>query len=493
MESNEFFGESIVNFFNYKNASGRLGAAIGNHDFDFGLENMRNMFNLSEFPHLVANIYNKTDNSTNVFPNTLKNQIFQVGSLKVGVFGLSTVNTPQTTATSAGLKELEFQDYVNISIMQSKFLRENGADIVLLDAHVGVRCKNGNMSESEILKIRTKKTKVDILCNENDELYRFLSRIPSDILDGVIAGHKHDIVHHWINDIPVVVGQKNARYFNVLYLTYDKRTKKVIKDLTKIEGPVPICETLPDFRRSCFFDHEIIKGNITFRNLSFHNKIIKEDLGLKEHLGPYLEKAEKMRMETIGFVANMMNKSNDEESEMGNFVADVFRNHTNADVTLINRALMRIHWDKGPLTYYDLYETFPFEDEMISFEATGLELLSIIKVLQEGAWGFYITSGLKQHVCKKPHLLINVTLEGDREIEKDRVYKVASSKFIIHGGDDFAKVLPFFKPVNPIVFGNIREIVGHYIKELKILNSDDNRLMNPMNRRLILHDCEIKL
>ena len=67
---------------------------------------------------------------------TLKNNI------KIGVIGLATVETPFTTAGFS--KDLfppyEFLSYSSIVEAESKKLRKNGANAVLLLTHVGDAC-----------------------------------------------------------------------------------------------------------------------------------------------------------------------------------------------------------------------------------------------------------------------------------------------------------------------------------------------------------------
>ena len=476
-----------MKFFDYKNISGRTGAAIGNHDFDFGLKNMNDQFSKAHFPHLAANIYNKSENNVWNFSNTFPHKIFQVGGLKVGVIGLTTMSTPHTTATD--VSELIFEDHVNITIEQSRILKEKGVDIVLLVAHVGVVCKNGDLSDNHHLDIRNKSSKAKTSCSESDELYSFLNKLPAGTLDGVVGGHKHTIVHHWLNDIPVMVGDCNARHFNVLYLTYDKINKKIISDYSKIEGPVPVCESIFNYKKTCFPQSTNVGVNTTFFNFSYHNKIIQEDLPLKDLLHPYLEKAEDLKGNILGYIANPMLNSNDDESEMGNFVADAIRKHSNADVVLLNRGMMRVNWQEGIFSFYDLYETFPFEDAIVSFEVTGRELISIVQTLQEGYLGFYISSGLIQNVCSKPHSLVNVTLENNIDIELDKIYKIGTIQFIMMGGDDFADVLKYYTPKNFEYFEDARSVIGKQILEAKILNANGNRFINQKKRRLIVHDC----
>ena len=490
IESNDFFGEPIIKFFNYKNISGKTGSAIGNHDFDFGFQNMSNQFLKADFPHLAANVYNRSTESVWNFTNTFPHQVFRVGRLKVGVIGLTTMNTPHTT--SFNVSGLEFKDHVNITIEKSRSLKAQGVDIILLVAHVGVICKTGKITDNHFLTIRHTKSKVFTKCSENDELYAFLNQLPAGTLDGVIGGHKHTIVHHWLNNIPVVIGECNAKHFNVLYLTYDMINKKVIHENTKIEGPVPVCETMFHTERTCYTNHTegVLDENIDFLNISFHGKVIHEDLGLKDYLHIYLEKAEKQKEDILGYIAHPMLNSNEEESDMGNFATDAIRKHCNSDVALLNHGTLRVTWQQGVFSAYDLYETFPFEDKLVTFDVTGQELISIVKILQEGYLGFYFTSGLQQNVCGNPHSLINVTLDYGVEINPFKNYTIGTVKFMAMGGDDFASVLKVYSPRNLSYHDNLREVIREAIIEEKILNENGKQYIDPENRRLIVHDCK---
>ena len=56
----------------------------------------------------------------------------------------------------------------------------------------------------------------------------------------MVAAHVHTIVHHWVNNIPVMVADSYAKNLNAMYLTYDKTSGKVIREQTQIEVIVNI-------------------------------------------------------------------------------------------------------------------------------------------------------------------------------------------------------------------------------------------------------------
>lgn len=487
MESNLFVGEPIVKFFNYMNMTHKTTAAIGNHDFDFGFKNMNKSFSEANFSYVSANIFNKTNDENWKFPNTSPDNLIEVGSLKIGIIGLTTIFTPETTATEiSGL--LSFEDYVNITIAESAKLKNQGADIVLITCHVGVFCEEGDAQEALNLTLRTRSTIQKSFCVHQDELFVFLEKLPQNVVDGVVGGHLHTIVHHWINGVPVVLGDCNARHFNVLYLTYDKINKQVLSNLTEIEGPVPVCETLIDETNTCYVNHTIV--NITdssvFWNFTYHNLPIQEDLDLRTIMAPYIESAEKYKERILAFVENRMVIDGFSETALGDFISDAVIRATNAEFGLINRGMVRINWPIGNLTYYKLYETIPFDDNISTFEITGAELWQVLEVLQRGTMAFYPTAGLKQYICKSNKKIINITLMNDEPLSLSQTYIVGANNFLIRGGDDFAEVLNFYQPRNIKNFENIRDSVAGYAEDMKILNSAENPIIKKDKPRIIL-------
>jgi hypothetical protein len=52
---------------------------------------------------------------------------------------------------------------------------------------------------------------------------------------------------------------------------------------------------------------------------------------------------------------------------------------------------------------------FPFNNTLQTFTIFGSELKKMYAVLQSGAKGFYISTGLKMTVTKSPKSLVNIT------------------------------------------------------------------------------------
>lgn len=500
LESNLFFGAPVISFFNYiKNRSIPIATAIGNHEFDFGYANMFRTFERGEYPYLAANIYNRTNGKIWEFPQTQRSTIFQIMNVSIGVIGLSTQESPYTS--SLNLNELDFRDYIPIVIEESKKLRDKNVDIVLLVAHIGTLC-TGDQQDLVKLMLRRIKTNQKTICNEADELYKLVSGLPIGLIDGVIGGHRHGIMHHWINGVPVMIGDYNARHFNVLYLTYDKKNKKILNNESLIEGPIPICEHLLKGEKTCFVENSknLIKNYSFFHddtevvNFTFHGEIIKEDKNLLQLFEFYTIETEKHKKEIIANISQPMSLSNFKECELGNFVSDIALKHTNSEISIVNRGVIRIPWPAGPITNYDLFLTFPFDNYFVSFETTGDNIIEMIKTVQSGQKAFYFVGGTYLEVCENPKKVLKLTLSNGEEIQTNKIYRVVTTNFLFQGGDDFRNVdFKSMKINNFTNFPLIRDLVGLELKEKKIINIKENPIVNESKPRMKVikkEECE---
>ena len=108
-------GESMAPLLN---EAGLDAMAPGNHDFNYGFEQLLKVSKEMKFPILCANLV-REQNGKQVFPGY---KIFRLKGLKVGVFGLSTPETAYTCNPNnvAGLK---FQNPVERAREMVKKLR----------------------------------------------------------------------------------------------------------------------------------------------------------------------------------------------------------------------------------------------------------------------------------------------------------------------------------------------------------------------------------
>ncbi len=125
-----FDGESMIDVMNAMNYDA---IAIGNHEFDFGLDGLRARAAQAEFPFLAANV---SDTATGEPPDGVLPYILQdVAGVRVGIVGLASQRTPQTTMPTH-VAGLEFGNYQQALARAVPEVRAEGAQVVLVISHL---------------------------------------------------------------------------------------------------------------------------------------------------------------------------------------------------------------------------------------------------------------------------------------------------------------------------------------------------------------------
>lgn len=138
---NMFQGEVEIKLMN---RMGYDGMAIGNHEFDFGLDNMARLFKLAKFPVLCAN-YNL---DATVLKDLVKPYIIlDRFGLKIGVFGLGA--KPEGLIQANKCEGVVYEDPIEVSNKVAALLKAKGCDLVLCLSHLGIQ-----MDERLVAKTR---------------------------------------------------------------------------------------------------------------------------------------------------------------------------------------------------------------------------------------------------------------------------------------------------------------------------------------------------
>ena len=150
-------------------------------------------------------------------------------------------------------------------------------------------------------------------------------------------------------------------------------------------------------------------------------------------------------MEVIGesriFLDGERDKIRYEETTLGNFVTDIMREYTKADIALLNSGSLRASIDVGSITCDEVFTAMPYANEIILFDLTGKELMQVLTrsvkgTREEEDGGFLQVSGIRFHV--HGHMVAKVRLsENDRPIEPEKIYRVAITDFMSSGGDGY--------------------------------------------------------
>lgn len=125
------------------NIMGYDAATIGNHEFDFGLENMARLFKMAKFPIVCAN-YDFT--GTPVEGLVKPYVIIRRNGLKIGIFGLSPALEGLVLANNC--KGVRYNDPIEVAKRMARLLKEEKkCDLVVCLSHLGWDIKGTDDTE----------------------------------------------------------------------------------------------------------------------------------------------------------------------------------------------------------------------------------------------------------------------------------------------------------------------------------------------------------
>lgn len=190
---NLFQGEVEVKMMNLM---GYDAMTIGNHEFDFGLENMARLFRMANFPVVCSNY----DVTGTVLEGLVKPYTtFYRNGLKIGVFGLAPKMEGLVQADKC--EGVVYNDPIEAAQKMADLLKnEEGCDVVICLSHLGYQLKNAPCDEELAQK--------------------------TNHIDAILGGHTHTFMKEpavYLNkdgqNVSVMHAGKNGIYVGMLKLT----------------------------------------------------------------------------------------------------------------------------------------------------------------------------------------------------------------------------------------------------------------------------------
>jgi len=167
-------------------------SVLGNHEFDYGLEELQERIDESQFDWVCANV----DASGTALDQPDPYKTLEVDGIRITFLGLvETYGREGVVAPAAHpwrMRGLAFQDHSDIINQYENLKEEENADALIALTHLGT--------------IR------DIILANT-----------TSFLDGIIGGHTNDINVNYFNNIPVVMAGANLAYLGKLELTIDNQ------------------------------------------------------------------------------------------------------------------------------------------------------------------------------------------------------------------------------------------------------------------------------
>ncbi len=191
---NFFKGEIEIQMMN---EMGYTAATIGNHEFDFGIENMARLFRMANFPIVCINYEVKNTPLEGLVKPYL---VLERKGLKIGVFGVAPIL--EGLVQTEHYKGIEFHDPIPLAnAVAKKLKKEEKCDLVICLSHLGLYPSALNRLSDEYLVQNTQN------------------------IDLVLGGHSHSLLKEpkiFLNQagegIPVMhIGSKGVFVGELIY------------------------------------------------------------------------------------------------------------------------------------------------------------------------------------------------------------------------------------------------------------------------------------
>jgi len=322
-------GEYIVELMNLV---GYDAIAPGNHEFDYTISRLTELYELSETKYISCNFAKIGEEKTYFEPYT----IVSYGDVDIAYIGIITPETitsarPSQFRNENGeiiytFNESRLYELVQESIDEAT---EAGADYVIALSHIGY-AESGELNDV-----------TDVIEN-------------TDGLDVVLDAHSHSVIE-----------------------------EKIVKD--KSGDDVLLSSTGTGFENI---------GKLTIANGEFDTELVKTetytktDADIDAYIAEINESYAELGDRKIGESKVELITHNEEgtrlvrtaETNLGNLCSDALFFITNADVSYVNGGGLRAPIKSGDMTFNDIYSVFPFNNRIVTAEITGQVLLDMLEM-----------------------------------------------------------------------------------------------------------------
>lgn len=401
--SNLFRGRPVLEIMNTMKYDAMV---LGNHEFDWGRKALKNIIKWAQFPVLSANVTRKSPMDSFI-PGVRPYIIKEVNGIKIGVIGITTPETRQTTVPD-NVKGLIFNSPDRVLIKTLPEMKKKGAKFIIVLSHLGYR--NDVRLAREVKGINV-----------------------------IVGGHSHTTLKNVrkVGDTLVVQAGAHGNYLGRLEIKLNPANGRVVHSKTRHEL-IPVISTK-----------------------------IKPDPAVEKIVSKYNNLIKRQMAQVVGNTPidlTLSGKGVYADSSIGNLVCDCLVYITGADAALHNTGGIRSNIYKGAVTMEEIYTAFPFDDRIVTMDIKGRNL---IKILEHGVkkGGAEQVSGITFDVdysAPPGKRVSDVKIKGQK-INLEKYYRLSTIDFLYNGGDGYN-----FKDVKNVTLGPyIREAILECLHQRK--------------------------
>jgi 2',3'-cyclic-nucleotide 2'-phosphodiesterase/3'-nucleotidase len=380
--SNLLYGEPVSAMFK---EMGLELSAVGNHEFDWGIDRITKWVEDGGFTFVGTNIYDKRTNQPVDWAEPFV--IIEKMGIKVGFIGLATPETAYK-ALKANVENYEFRDPVETIKEWIPKIKDAGADIIIALTHLGSsQDKEGKISgEAAAL-------------GEVDEV------------DAVISAHTHQSVSGLVNGKPLVQAYYNGRSVAKLTFVFDENNKLVSAE-PSLDNLYERPDTLKDDANT----------------LAIYMKY-------EEELGPVLGKI--LGKATVALDHDRYTGP----SLLGEWTCEIMKDKVGVQIAMTNGGGLRVPIPAGDITAGILYEVMPFDNTLYTMKLSGADVKANIEhgIMNEDI-GWVQIAGVRVTYDPKAEAgnrITSMSLEDGTPMEMDKYYTVVTNDFMATNGDKY--------------------------------------------------------
>ena len=373
--SNLAFGRPVVEVYN---ALDYAAAALGNHEFDWGVDTLRARMRQARHRFLAANVRDAQGRDVDWVPN---DTIVRRGPFRVGIVGVATVETPNTTKASH-VEGLRFAAPAPIVDSIARALRARGADAVVVVAHAGAFCPSDGPASC------------------GGEIVDFANAL-TERVDAIVSGHTHSAVDAVVRGTPVVQARSSGRAFGVI---------------------------------------DLVPGEVGSARAELRD-VLTDSAGADARVAALVRRATAAVAprvsRPVGTIARPMRREGTQYA-LGNLIADAQRAAGRGDVAVMNNGGIRADLPAGAANYGTLFEVQPFGNVLYRVTVRGADLRAYLERLVDGAPPRAHLSGVSityDSTAAAGARLRSVRLTSGRPLADGATYRVVLSDFLLTGGD----------------------------------------------------------
>jgi 2',3'-cyclic-nucleotide 2'-phosphodiesterase/3'-nucleotidase len=381
MISNLQFGRPVVE---QMNGLEYTAMAIGNHEFDWGMDSLRARVAEMRFAALGANLLEKKSGR---MPRWVRGDTLVVRrGVGVGIVGLCYRHTPTVTLAEHVAPYRFDGDSAAAARIVPRLRSKDRAEVVVAVGHVPAETGRGRRTRG-------------------GDLVRLARGIPG--VDAWFGGHSHNFIEDDLGGIPLLIPGAFGRAVAVCDMVVDPVADRVVERRYRLE--------------LAYVDERPADS-------AWVARVERWNAGIGPIAGT-----------PLGFSARRLDRSGP-ETTIGNLITDAMRAASGVDIALQNSGGMRADLDSGLVTRGDVYAVMPFDNTIVIEELTGPE---VKRSLDEALVRGRVTqvSGIRYVFdLDRPPLerVLEVTDERGVPLDESRYYRVACNIFMATGGDDYA-------------------------------------------------------